>query len=212
MSKLKQFFLWLWRIWFILIPGLLIFIPPLIDLGETKLLILYRYIGTIYQVTGILLAVYGVMGRLYGLQSKKIWQIIKEYFRDFPWRKSSVVNLSGSAQISIGTVCASGHGVYIPQDCSTEERLKSLEQNYLNLSSSLENLRLETRKSLFAFENNVNNEQENMKKKIQKLDDNLKKVFLKDIKVEIFGILLILIGVVYATVPELIKMIFNLYR
>jgi len=191
-------------IWLYIFIIFLIFPIIKIPLGVEKQLIIKSY-GLILQLIGTLTIVASLGTKLFLFNKHGITRLLKEYFKSFPWPYKSINN---DVQANVDSIKLkfeiNGVRPKVEPKHNFEDIIKFINQeiNYLESKIFQENEKnhkeiKELKSNFIDLKSSNDNKIEQNKKLI--LDSSISNIWL-----DLFGIGLIILGLVLATIPEII--------
>jgi hypothetical protein len=201
---IKNYFNWFQRPWPLhVIPGVVIIYFIFLSFLHGKEAIFNNWYGAALQIVGGLQLIWALDDNLRGLKGQTILEAIKkntiEWFRSFPlWAKTNVSLITGTANITFGAVRARLQAKHNYTDLT--QRIEYLEKQTEQLYNELDN-------HVDEFHSKLTEQRKALETKIEasnRVSSELKTLItdlaVGDIKGEISGLCLVIIGTVISAI------------
>lgn len=190
-----QLIRWLLRAW----PLLVLFF-----LLCTHLLLLYYFsinakfinktISLLFQIIGGLLILYSIDSNIGVINQKSLLSLLGKYFNEFPLIKRSVVI---EVQSGGGIVIGGGTKIVIGRNPQTiDEKIDYLQEQINELKLDVEQESKELNGKIVRLSKEMNIQIQDAKSTIQSLESKMAEVSIGGIKVQLFGVLLMVYGAI----------------
>ena len=163
---------------------------------------LLRFAGLFLQVLGIGTIVAGVQAKSNAFELGRAVERFSEWWKAAPFRsqKAQVVGVGGIAAASSSV---EGYGtVTIPPNVTLEERIKLLEDRVSGIEAEARTARRESRAFVEVLRKADESERAAREKGDAEILEKMKNISVGGIDIEWRGVLWILLGVIFATIPQ----------
>ncbi|NLP59409.1 hypothetical protein [Lutibacter sp. B1] len=203
---MKRIFLWFYEGKFLYLSLIIFIIGINLDKVPNDFLLIDRIkiYGLILQLIGASTIIISLKNKLIFFKDSGIIQFFLEYFKRFPFKKKqNIVNLKGTIT---GSSKLSG------RLSKTIEPLKSFEEITDYFNGEIENLKNDIylvkkdfNLKINSLNENIENNKKEMKGNLEKTEKLISDSAVSDIWLELFGVFTILIGLIFGTIPEIVK-------
>jgi len=206
---MKSWLTHFWKTWFWSIPLVLFLAPfvPFIDYGYDWV----RIEGTVLQLVGVLFVFLGLNDKLKYFGGKSFLDMTRDWFQKFLGKgKNQVVMMAGfAAGSSMGkAVIRAGFG----PSMSVDEKIAYLKTQIENVETRTVKIEEKFDGLISGIEKKIESTKGELLSEIKKTSDGIGRLFIDGFRIEVFGAFLILIGIPYTSIPDLMIKLFELTK
>ena len=193
MNKIRRLIIWIWRSWPIIVPVLFIIIHIyIIKWFPANVSEINKTISLFAQIIGGLSILYSIDSNIGIIKKLNLFNLISNYLNEFPlFIKNVTLDIQGS-----------GHAVMSSNaDLTTGRNPQTIEEKINYLQEQITNLQRDLKDKTKSLNDKINKETDALKKKIHeiltdigKVKKQIEDVSIGGIKVQFFGVILIIYG------------------
>jgi small nuclear ribonucleoprotein (snRNP)-like protein len=153
-----------------------------------------KTISLLFQIIGGLLILYSIDSNIGVINQKSLLSLLGKYFNEFPLIKRSVVI---EVQSGGGIVIGGGTKIVIGRNPQTiDEKIDYLQEQINELKLDVEQESKELNGKIVRLSKEMNIQIQDAKSTIQSLESKMAEVSIGGIKVQLFGVLLMVYGAI----------------